>query len=523
MKTSLLKKLSGSILMMVLISTHILAQKTGSGNVSGNNFEVAAFTGVNVGGAFNVVLIQADEYQVYVETDDNLFNEISVDVKDGVLHLSSKNIRKATKLEAIVSAPEYHFIEASGAAKVEAETVLSSEMLRIKASGASNVALEIVVDVLKTDLSGASRAKLWGKVATIHQANMSGASRLLAQDLETAETSVKASGASNANVFALHKLSGSLSGASKVHYDHIPDEVQLNDISMGKSPASAPSNYEDSVNVKVGNLNIKVIDGDSTVVVIGNNKIVVDENGNVNLQRKKSRKFNGHWAGFDLGINGLLTPNFDFDYLAGDEYFDMRHEKSIAVNLNFYEQNIPLNKKGTFGLVSGLGLSWNNFRFANDVMLGNENNQVVGYYMEGVNVRKSKLTNTYLTLPLFMELQTASGRKNEKAHIAVGVVAGWRFSSHTKIYFNESGKNYNLIDPLTGAVVGSGQSPNASSRNIVKDHNSFQQNPFKLDASVRAGWGIVNLFANYSLTPLFTKNRGPELYPFAVGLTLSTW
>ncbi|MDV7395187.1 DUF2807 domain-containing protein, partial [Arthrospira platensis SPKY1] len=120
--------------------------------------------------------------------DDNLFNEISVDVKDGVLHLSSKNIRKATKLEAIVSAPEYHFIEASGAAKVEAETVLSSEMLRIKASGASNVTLEIVVDALNTDLSGASRAKLWGKVSALHHANMSGASKLLAQDLETAET-----------------------------------------------------------------------------------------------------------------------------------------------------------------------------------------------------------------------------------------------------------------------------------------------------------------------------------------------
>lgn len=77
--------------------------------------------------------------------------------------------------------------------------------------------------------------------------------------------------------------------------------------------------------------------------------------------------------------------------------------------MNFFEQNIAFNRKGNVGLVSGLGLSWNNYRFADNVMLKNENNKLVGYYMDGVSVKKSKLVNTFLTLPLFMEFQI--GRK----------------------------------------------------------------------------------------------------------------
>ena len=58
-----------------------------------------------------------------------------------------------------------------------------------------------------------------------------------------------------------------------------------------------------------------------------------------------------------------------------------------------------------------------------------------GYFMEGVSVRKSKLTNLYLTLPVFFEVQTKSAKNKEKMHFAAGVVVGWRVRTHTKIYY----------------------------------------------------------------------------------------
>ena len=43
---------------------------------------------------------------------------------------------------------------------------------------------------------------------------------------------------------------------------------------------------------------------------------------------------------------------------------------------------------------------------------------------------------------------------------------------------------------------------------------------FRVSLTARAGVGWFNVFATYSLTPLFESGSGPELYPFSVGVTL---
>ncbi len=520
MKSQMKKHFLLLIAVVFAAGTSLMAQKSGNGNITGKTFEVASFTGIDIGGAIKVQFTQADESRVYFETDENLMDQVKIEVKDGILHIAVSNIKNAAKLSATVTSPMLHSLDASGASSFETGNDIQTDHFRLDASGAAKVSLSITTDLLESNLSGASKASISGYAVT-HNSELSGASKLSSKTLETETTDISASGASDAWISA-KQLKQSLSGAAKVNYEKEPLTVDGNEETIVIK--AYESDNGDTVNVNVGGVRVQVIDGDSTVVVVGSRRIVVDEKGSVNITREKTHKFNGHWAGVELGVNGLLTSDFNMSYSNGLEFLDQRMEKSINVNLNFYEQNIPLNKSGTVGLVSGLGLSWNNYRFANNVMLVNENNEFNGYYMEGVNVKKSKLVNTYLTLPLFLEFQTNSTRKKESAHIAVGVVGGWRFSTHTKIYFLEANKEYQLRDPLTGILQPEiMRSPSSTSRNIVKDFNSFQQSPFKLDASVRVGWGIVNLYATYAITPMFVKNRGPELYPFSVGITLNAW
>ena len=205
------------------------------------------------------------------------------------------------------------------------------------------------------------------------------------------------------------------------------------------------------------------------------------------------------------------------DFKDGLEYLDLRMEKSINVNVNMFQQNFNLNKKGNFGMYSGLGLSWNNYRFSNNVMLVDAATGTEGYFIEGAAVRKSKLVNTYVTVPLFLEIQN----KNNNLFFAAGVVGGLRILSHTKIYFEESGQEYQLTDIQGNPFGDVEKTPNKRHRNIEKDYGSFHMNPFKLDASVRAGFGVVKLYFNYSLIPLFNNNKGPEVYPFAAGISFS--
>jgi len=512
-----------TIVGLVMFHFSAFSQLTGNGNVSAKVYEISSFNGIEAGGAFKVTLVQAGTNSVVIETDENLLPEISAEVRNGILRLSSRNIKKATKLEATVSFVSLKSLEASGAAVFNSDGPLNAADFSLKASGASVVKLNLFADAVQTDVSGASKVYLNG-AAHKHTFSMSGAAKLIAGDFETSVTHADASGASDALINAKDELNSKTSGAAKIRYEQNPARINKKDTSITGSSDKRPAKGADSISVTVGNVKIKVVDGDTTVVMIGDRKLSVDEKGNVSLTRKKKHKFNGHWAGIELGINGYLTPDFDMAFSGGSEFLDLRMEKSIAVNLNFYEQNIKLNQKGTVGLVSGMGITWNNYRYANDVTVRNEQNQFNGYYMEGVNVRKSKLTNTWLTIPLYLEVQTPSTKRKERAHLAAGVVGGWRFSSHTKIYFNEPNQEYRLRSAVTGNLTPEiMKTPANNKRNIVKEHDSFQQSPFKLDASVRAGWGVVNLFANYSLTPMFIKGRGPELYPFSVGITLNSF
>ena len=144
--------------------------------------------------------------------------------------------------------------------------------------------------------------------------------------------------------------------------------------------------------------------------------------------------------------------------------------------------------------------------------------------MSGVSVRKTKLTAMYITVPLFFEIQTKNERRINQFHFAVGAIVSARISTHTKIYFNEANKAYDLLNPVPpNKVEATGVTPTGGSRNIVKDFNSFHLAPFKFDVSLRFGYGIINLYATYSLNTMFQKNRGPELYPFSAGITLVGW
>ncbi len=182
------------------------------------------------------------------------------------------------------------------------------------------------------------------------------------------------------------------------------------------------------------------------------------------------------------------------------EFLDLTMSKSINVKVNFLEQNFNLIKNH-LGLVTGLGLEYCNYRFDNNVILEKVDNKLGGFYDESQDrdYKKSKLVVNYLNLPILLEYQTNAHDNLNSFHIAAGVTGGLRIGSHTKIVYS------------------------ADKENKDKVRDDFYLNPFKMDLTAKAGWGILNLTANYSLTKLFKTDKGPELYPFTVGITLANF
>ena len=55
---------------------------------------------------------------------------------------------------------------------------------------------------------------------------------------------------------------------------------------------------------------------------------------------------------------------------------------------------------------------------------------------------------------------------------------------------------------------------------LAKIKDDFAISPLQYAATVRFGIRELNIYANYNLSPLFQKGKGPELYPFSVGLAV---
>ncbi|NOY49475.1 MAG: DUF2807 domain-containing protein [Chlorobi bacterium] len=521
----------------IVISGPIRAQIKGRGEITKSKIQLEEFDAVEAGGAQELVLLNGDTYTAVIETNENLQQYISYEIKNKKLRFKYNKIKNYDKMKFYITAPVFHEISISGASELKTPDGIKGDHLKVFTSGASEADLEIQYTNLVSQSSGASELKISGNVSS-HIASASGASEIKAGDLKTTSTVISASGASECFVNAKSSLTYTVSGSSTVRYAQKPKTVIIQNNSKTEKvvvfndtlKTSEFNMYSDTTKIKVGSLNVEVIDSDTTKVTVGSHTLIVTDNGDVKWERNKAPKFNGHWGGVELGINGYVTSGFNTNWAPEYDYLNLKYEKSTAVNLNLYEQNIALNKGKNIGLITGLGLSWNNYRFSKSTYLSSDSSSLYGFYMIGndgapISVRKTKLTAMYLTVPLIFEMQTKQTKRTSRFYFGVGILASLRLSTHTKIYFNEPNKSYRLWDLKKGQIVDFVKytTPNSNSRNIVKNHNSFYLQPFKFDATVRFGYGIINLFATYQLNTMFQKGRGPELYPWTAGITILGW
>jgi len=225
------------------------------------------------------------------------------------------------------------------------------------------------------------------------------------------------------------------------------------------------------------------------------------EDGNttkVRMVKKNREEFKGHLAGFDMGINTLMNSDFSNNLAPGDEFMDINNGKSVMVGINFMQYSIDLQKnKNNLGIVTGAIWTINNYRFDHqqfpirDEITGTTIGQTFSR-----NVDKSKLVISYLNIPLMLEWQ-AGGRDEPHFFVSAGGFVGFNIGSHIKVVYSDG-----------------------NSDKKQKSRNDLNINPFQYGLSARIGYKFIKVFANYSFSTLYENNKGPELYPFTVGLTL---
>jgi hypothetical protein len=156
-----------------------------------------------------------------------------------------------------------------------------------------------------------------------------------------------------------------------------------------------------------------------------------------------------------------------------------------GLNLNLFQEF----KFGSsnFSFAVGAGISAHNFRFQAEML--KDSNDYITFHPFAEKKDKYKLVLSYVDLPIEFRYRT----KGENIfRVYVGGKIGYMMSNHIKMV--DEGlktKTYNIS-------------------NLLK---------YRYGLTLTVGYKLINIYAYYSLSHLFEKNKGPEMYPISVGIS----
>ena len=198
----------------------------GNGKVTTKTYDLKNFSQIDVGHSMKVYLSQGNNYEVKIETDENLFDFLNVRVdEENVLDVdvaNNTNLDATGEIKVYITAPSLDQVELSGAAEIETKGKFAQDKkIKFDISGASSGNISVRAPMVELDASGASTLTVDGESKDI-EVDASGASTINAFDLMSENAAVESSGASTARVFSSIALNARANGASTIKYKGNP-------------------------------------------------------------------------------------------------------------------------------------------------------------------------------------------------------------------------------------------------------------------------------------------------------------
>lgn len=446
--------------------------------------------------SFNSLVVNGAPTIYLKQSSDNYISAMSDAFKAFTFETNNNQLVVNGGTEQIyIGASEIREIIINGTTDLYTSDTLRGESLKVISSGAGGSNILFTGNSADLIISGTSDLKIEGKASQL-SAKITGAGDLKAGRFKVNNADVIVSGTGDAKVWATEQLKGSVSGAGTLYHVGTPKEMEVAVSGTGEVKKSNSIDGSDTTRISLGSKEIIILEKDIADMSKEITDEILGENKNSESKSKKRKSPNSIWSGFELGINGWLNSDGGLNMDTVNSNFNLNYGKSIAVNFNLWEVSGRIIGNNVF-VTTGLGSEINNYRFDKNIRMQNVNDTLSLFNEGDIKYIKSKFTVGYLNAPLYLTFATNPIKKGKRLFISPGVTAGWRFTSYNKRKIEVDGDE-------------------SKSRN----KNDFNLNPFRVNASLRVGYGDFVLFANYSLTEFFQKGKGPDLTPFSVGVRI---
>jgi len=268
------------------------------------------------------------------------------------------------------------------------------------------------------------------------------------------------------------------------------EEIPAGEEWVTTEDSASKADPDDDTVIRIGNKNVRIITDDD------NTEIHIQDNEDKPVHRRRSRTFKGHLGGIEFGYNNYTTGQWIKNPEPVEDFLDLNTSKSASFNI--IAPSVSLGFARHFGLVTSLGINFNNYRFdGNNSITTTEGGVVIPLYpADGIDYEKSKLTTVYGVLPVMLELQLpVTG--NSTINLGAGVIGAVKLGSHTKVVYYDDGKQKE------------------------RTNDDFSLNVLRYGVTARAGYEMVQVYGTCYLSQLFETGKGPVLYPFEVGIALT--
>ena len=123
------------------------------------------------------------------------------------------------------------------------------------------------------------------------------------------------------------------------------------------------------------------------------------------------------------------------------------------------------------------------------------------YYKKNVDYSTNKINLTYIDFPIEIKFKTRAER-NKRFKASIGFKIGYKISNHSKYRGEDVIENTN--DVIT-----------------LKKSDIKYINMWNYGITARLGYGRYNIMVYYYLAKMFEKDKGPQIYPISVGISIT--
>lgn len=207
-------------------------------------------------------------------------------------------------------------------------------------------------------------------------------------------------------------------------------------------------------------------------------------------KKKTTHRFDAHWSGLGFGFcDAVNTAQGGFN---GPEGVTPSFGRSYEIFWNIFSVHIPINNRN-WGLVSGLGLNWRNYKMDNKYRFVKEGADLrIEEYPEGSVIEYSRLKTFDITFPLLLEWQ--SPRTRGRFFISAGPVLGIKTYSSVKTEYQYEGIHYKEFS------------------------KGVHQNPVNVDLMALAGYRHIGFYFKYSLFHTLQTSHSPQMNGISTGI-----